>query len=135
MALRIPVTAFRGNASWTGYAMISGHWYSAPARSMSTPPSSPTPASVGDTDTLTAGARQITVRIAGEVFDPAAAARDDRQLVHPGPRGLSLAPGKYDVALQPGTAPRSTHGAHATLGPSYSANIDTNDPFFSPSSA
>ena len=29
-AEQVPVTAFRGNATWTGYDLISGHWYSGP---------------------------------------------------------------------------------------------------------
>ena len=27
---QVPVTAFRGNATWTGYDLVSGHWYSGP---------------------------------------------------------------------------------------------------------
>ena len=38
----VHATAFDGPSSWMGYALISGHWYDAPARSTSTPRSSPT---------------------------------------------------------------------------------------------
>jgi putative ABC transport system permease protein len=27
---QVQLTAFRGDASWTGYDLISGHWYSGP---------------------------------------------------------------------------------------------------------
>jgi putative ABC transport system permease protein len=44
--------------------------------------------------------------------------------------GLTLVPANYDVGLRPGTSPMACALALGTLGPNYSVNINTNDPFF-----
>jgi putative ABC transport system permease protein len=44
--------------------------------------------------------------------------------------GLTLVPANYDVGLRPGTSPMAYALALGTLGPNYSVNINTNDPFF-----
>ena len=43
LSQQVEVTAFRGNASWTGYAMISGHWYTGPGQVDVATGSSPIP--------------------------------------------------------------------------------------------
>jgi hypothetical protein len=51
--------------------MISGHWYSGAGEAdVNTAFLAQTGARVGDICTLTSGSRHLTVRIAGEVFDP-----------------------------------------------------------------
>ena len=68
---RLSLTGFGGDASWTGYAMITGHWYSGTGEAdVNTAFLTDTDAKVGDTYTLISGTRHLTVRIAGEVFDP-----------------------------------------------------------------
>jgi putative ABC transport system permease protein len=63
------VTAFDGGASWTGYPMIKGSWYSGPGSvDVNTTFLTDTGTSVGSTVTLTSGRRSETVRIAGEAF-------------------------------------------------------------------
>jgi putative ABC transport system permease protein len=69
---QLSLTGFAGDASWTGYAMISGHWYSAPGQvDVNTAFLDDTGAKVGQDYTLTSGGKHVTVQIAGEVFDPA----------------------------------------------------------------
>jgi putative ABC transport system permease protein len=66
----IPVTAFLGDAGWTGFAMSKGHWYTGPDQAV-VPKRLLTTlhATVGDTVTITGiGNRAIRVRIVGEVF-------------------------------------------------------------------
>ena len=106
VAQQIPVTAFRGDAAWTGYAMISGHWYSGPGQvDVPTDFLTVTGKAVGDTVTITAGHTQIPVRIVGEVFDTS-----NRGLeMFTGWRTLAraaatLMPDQYDVGLRPGTS-------------------------------
>jgi putative ABC transport system permease protein len=130
---QIPVTAFRGNAAWTGYAMISGHWYRAPGQvDVPTNFLTVTGKAVGDTVTITAGHTQIPVRIVGEVFDT----RNRGLEIFTGWQtlarsGLTLTPTNYDVGLRPGTSPMAyARAAFGTLGQNYSVNINTNDPFF-----
>ena len=134
---QVPVTAFRGNASWTGYDMISGHWYTGPGQvDVPTNFLTVTGKAVGDTVTFSVGGAQVTARIVGEVFDtsnrglvmltdwPTLAAAD---------RGLT--PGTYDVALRPGTSALAYIHALGralgrALGPYADLSINGRDPFF-----
>ena len=129
---QIPVTAFRGNAAWTGYAMISGHWYNAPGQvDVPTNFLTVTGKTVGDTVTITAGHTQIPVRIVGEVFDTSNRGLEMFTSWQTLARSrLTLIPATYDVGLRPGTSPLSYARALGTLGPNYSVNINTTDPFF-----
>lgn len=68
---------FTGDASWTGYALISGHWYSGPHQvDVNTAFLNDTGLSVGDSYTLTSGGRHTTITVAGEVFDPQGSATE-----------------------------------------------------------
>ena len=65
-----PLTAFRGPAAWTGYPMISGHWYTGPGQAVvSTGFLTLTGKAIGDTVTIVLGGRPIPLRIVGEDFD------------------------------------------------------------------
>ena len=130
----VSTEAFRGNASWTGYDMISGHWYRAPGEVVvNTGFLTQTGKSVGDTVTLTFGGKQITARIVGEVFDPQGrgtpAMLTSWQTLGGTRAGLTVQ--QYDVGLRPGTDPNAYADAvtHALL-PSFSASATTNDPFY-----
>jgi putative ABC transport system permease protein len=105
VADRLSLTGFGGDASWTGYALITGHWYSGTGQAdVNTAFLTDTGAKVGNTYTLTSGTRHLTIKIAGEVFEPRGgrpdiiAATSTLAALDPG-----LAPGQYDVALKPGT--------------------------------
>lgn len=97
------VTAFDGYAIWTGYDMVSGHWYTGPGQvDVSGEFLTDTGKSVGDTITLTSGSRQETVRIAGETFSGGLQMTTDWQTlsaIHP-----DLTAFQYDVGLRPGTS-------------------------------
>jgi putative ABC transport system permease protein len=102
---QLSVIGFDGNASWTGYAMIAGHWYSGPGQvDVNAAFLHDTGTAVGDTYTLTSGGKHTTVQIAGEVFDTAdgkpemIGALSTLSAVDPG-----LAPNEYQVGLAPGT--------------------------------
>jgi len=119
VADRLTLTGFGGDASWTGYAMITGHWYAGPGQAdVNTAFLTQTGAKVGDTYTLTSGPRHLTVKIAGEVFQP----RDGRPEIIAATATLAtldpgLAPGQYDVALTSGTNAQAYATAlSATLG-------------------
>src|SRR5262249_41446685 len=67
----VPAEAFRGNAAWTGYDIISGRWYTGPGEAdVNTAFLTQTGLAVGGTTTITVGGKPVTVRITGEVFDP-----------------------------------------------------------------
>ena len=110
--------AFSGDAAWTGYALIRGHWYDGPGQVVvNTAFLTQSGLSVGSPVTVNTGTAQVTVRIAGEVFQPSS----DPQLLAatqalPGlatPANLQ----QYDVGLRPGTTPASyTRAVNGTLG-------------------
>ena len=122
VADRVSLTGFAGDASWTGYAMITGHWYSGSGQAdVNTAFLTQTGAKVGDTYTLTSGTRHLTVKIAGEVLDPRGGHPDifaptsALAGIDPG-----LAPGQYDVALKPATSAQAYASTlKAALGQDY----------------
>ncbi|HTZ92947.1 MAG TPA: FtsX-like permease family protein [Streptosporangiaceae bacterium] len=116
------VTAFRGNASWTGYDIIAGHWYTGPgqvdvpARFLTV-----TGDAVGDSVTIINGNRQVTARIVGEVFSTS---NDGLELITGWKTLASIMPGvtpsQYDVGLRPGTSEVAYIQAVSNrLGPQY----------------
>jgi putative ABC transport system permease protein len=130
---QVDVTAFRGNARWTGYDMISGHWYSGPGQAVvATNFLTVTGMAVGDTVTLEYAGHQIPVRITGEVFDQdnrGLAILTDYQTLAAADPALTTA--TFDVGVRPGT---DVHAYAASLGrslgPGGSLSLNTNDPFF-----
>ena len=125
LADRLSLTAFGGDASWTGYALITGHWYAGPGQAdVNTAFLAATGTAVGDSYPMTSGGRHVTVRIAGEIFDPAGG-RPEIIAALPTLAGFDpgLAVGQYDVALQPGTdATAYASAVGRVLGLDYSVN-------------
>jgi putative ABC transport system permease protein len=119
---QVSVTAFRGDATWTGYDLVSGHWYSGPGQvDVPTGFLTATGKSVGDRVTFLLDGHQIRAAIVGEVFDTSN-------------RGISmitgwqtitaadptLTPDQYDVGLRSGTdAAAYTQALGQRLGPDY----------------
>jgi putative ABC transport system permease protein len=114
LAQEVDLTAFHSNASWTGYALISGHWYTGPGQVLvATHFLTETGKSVGDQITIVANGKPIHVRIVGQVF----ATRNtglfmitDWQTVAgawggagPGP-GRTAGPQVFDIGLKPGVS-------------------------------
>jgi putative ABC transport system permease protein len=101
---------FDGSSSWMGYALISGHWYNAPGEvDVNTDFLIDSGLAIGDTatvytGTVAAGAKPVTVRIAGEIFDP----RDEPEIFAAAQTLPSVATaGNFDqwnVGLRPGTS-------------------------------
>jgi putative ABC transport system permease protein len=122
------VTAFRGSAGWTGYAMISGHWYTGPGQAVvPTAFLTATGKTVGDTVTLFSGRRQVSVRIVGQVFDSSnnglAVITSWATLARVDP---GLAPSQYDIGLRPGTSvPAYVQALGTRLGPAYRAQVNS----------
>ena len=124
---RLSLIGFGGDASWTGYALIAGHWYSgADQADVNTGFLAQTGTKVGDSYTLTSGNHQITIHIAGEIFDPSGgnaeiiASQSTLAALDPG-----LSPDQYDVALTPGTNAQGYADAlGAKLGQTYQVNAN-----------
>ena len=107
LAQQVPVTAFRGDASWIGYPMVSGHWYTGPGQA-DVPLGflAATGTKVGGSVTIAFAGRQIPIRIVGDVFD----ADNDGLTIFTSFQTLSgadpgLAPDVYAIGVRPGTNP------------------------------
>jgi putative ABC transport system permease protein len=133
LSQQVEVTAFRGDASWTGYGMVSGHWYTGPDQvDVSTGFLTDTGKTVGDTVTLTDGGKQVTARIVGQVFD-----NDNNGLAMlTGWQTLAsidhgLVPDQYDIGLASGTSAGTYAGSLGSkLGPAYIINTNDQDQGF-----
>ena len=124
-----PLTAFRGPAAWTGYPLISGHWYTGPGQAVvSTGFLSLTGKKIGDDVTIVLGSTPIRVRIVGEDFDSegrgVSVITDTRTLA---PAGQALTePQQYDVGLRPGVSLDSYIRSLGTrLGSGYGVSLNT----------
>jgi putative ABC transport system permease protein len=132
LSQQVQATAFRGDARWTGYPMISGHWYTGPGQAVvGTGFLTDTGNSVGDTVTIVSGHRLVPVKIVGQVFDTdnngIALITDWRTLAQTeaGPM-----PGRYDVALRPGTsAVRYAQALGRRLGAPYGVAVNVRGGF------
>ena len=128
---QLSLTGFGGDASWTGYQLITGHWYRGNDQAVvNTGFLTDTGAQVGDSYQVTSGSRHVTVRITGEIFEPNGGTPE---IVASLPTLSVLDPHltvvQYDVALRPGTAAASFANTLATaLGPSYSVSANTATP-------
>jgi putative ABC transport system permease protein len=128
---QLSLVAFGGDASWTGYQLITGHWYRGHGQAVvNTGFLTDTGAQVGDSYQITSGSRHITVRITGEIFEPNGgtpkilASLPTLSVLDP-----HLTAVQYDVALRPGTAAASYASTLATaLGPDYSVSADSGPP-------
>jgi putative ABC transport system permease protein len=119
----VQATVFDGSSSWMGYALISGHWYDAPGEvDVNTTFLTDGGLAVGDTTTVytgtvTAGAKPVTVRIAGEIFDPG---NQPRMYASAQTLPGTAVPDNFwqwNVGLKPGTtATAYSQGVNAELG-------------------
>jgi putative ABC transport system permease protein len=127
LAGQLTLTGFGGDASWTGYAMVSGHWYSGPGQvDVNTAFLTATGTRVGQQYTLTSGGMHTTVRIAGEVFAPAGGRP---QLIGATATLSAIDPGlstrMYQVELAPGTDAGSyVNTLQSALGPGYLVGVN-----------
>jgi len=124
---QLTLTGFSGDSSWTGYAMISGHWYTGPHQvDVNTVFLTDTGAKVGDDYTFTSGGKHVTVQIAGQVFAPEGGhpevfgTASTISAIDPNLNGYM-----YHVELAPGTDVGSyVNALQSALGPGYLVNLN-----------
>ena len=122
------VNVYAGPSSWMGYALISGHWYDAPGEVVvNTTFLTDSGLAVGDTatvytGTVTAGAKPVTVRIAGEIFEPSNEPR--MYAAAQTLPGTAVADNfwQWNVGLKPGTTA-------AAYSQAVNAKLGSNSPF------
>jgi putative ABC transport system permease protein len=120
----VNATVYDGASSWMGYGLIAGHWYDAPGQiDVNTRFLADTGLAVGDPVTINpgstagSGAGPVTVRIAGEIFNPS-----DNPRVFAAAQtlpGLAVAGNfqQWNIGLKPGTnAAAYTQALSARLG-------------------
>jgi putative ABC transport system permease protein len=126
LAQQVSVTAFTGDATWTGYPVLRGHWYTGPDQA-DVPAFflTETGTTIGDTVTIIFNGKQIPVRIVGEIFDTGLVMiTDSRTLAS---AGHLLAPSRYDVELRPGTSTAAyVQALSITLGPADQVSANNN---------
>ena len=126
-----PLTAFRGPAAWTGYPLISGHWYTAPGQAVvSTGFLTLTGKKIGDDVTIVLGTTPLRVRIVGEDFDSqgrgVSVVTDWRTLAGAHVPAALSEPDQYDVGLRPGvSADGYVQALGQRLGSGYGAQVNT----------
>jgi putative ABC transport system permease protein len=126
LSQQFSVTAFTGDAAWTGYPVLRGHWYTGPGQA-DVPADflSETGTTIGDTVTIIFNGKQIPVRIAGEIFDTGLVMITDSGTL--ASAGHPLSPSQYDVELRPGTSTAAYVRALSTaLGPADQVSANSN---------
>ena len=119
LSQQVSVTAFAGDAAWTGYPVPSGHWFTGPGQA-DVPQDflTETGTTVGDTVTLIYNGRQILVRIVGEIFDTGLVMLTDSRTL--ASAGHPPAPSQYDIGLRPGTSAGAyVQAVSFAIGPGY----------------
>jgi putative ABC transport system permease protein len=128
---RIPLVAYREDAGWAGYQLISGRWFAGPDEVVA-------PTNVfrsggfrlGDTLLLGAGGRSVRVTLVGEVFDEAREGTDELVLRGGWPVLTALqpdaAPTRWEVLPVTGTPAGAYRSALSDeLGQAASVDIVT----------
>jgi putative ABC transport system permease protein len=129
LSQQVPVTAYRGASSWTGYPIISGRWFTGPGQAdVPTGFLNVTGKKVGDTVMVTFAGRQFPVRIVGEVFSSqhrgVSMITDWQTLARVSPS--QALPGQYDVGLRPGTSVAAyAQALGSRLGSAYTVSLNS----------
>ncbi|ATO13630.1 ABC transporter permease [Micromonospora sp. WMMA2032] len=94
----VSVTAITGDATWDGFEMVSGRWFTAPGEAVASGPLlTATGARIGDTVTVHVEGTSARLRIVGEVFESTMAVFADTTAF------ADRKPAEYRIALTPGT--------------------------------
>jgi putative ABC transport system permease protein len=120
----VPVTAYDGDATWLGYVVIHGRWFSAPGEAVApTAFFTRTGYHLGDTvDALLYGT-PVQLKLVGEIFDQ----QGDDILLRTSFASLParLAIWSYEVQLRPGTDGVSYASAVESAGPGITARLNS----------
>ena len=124
--------AFDGNASWLGFDMVTGHWYTGPGQvDVNTVFLNQTGLSVGDTTSLTDGGTTTSARIVGEVYFPSNQPLLLTSWQTLGGAAAGLTVDQYDIVLKPGVSSQAYgNGLGSALGPNLGMGIYGSGQFF-----
>ncbi|GGN23122.1 hypothetical protein GCM10010109_37960 [Actinoplanes campanulatus] len=120
--LPLSIRAYQGDASWTGYPLLSGRWYAEPGEAVAGARLlSSFGVRVGDELTVSTPGGRTTVRIVGEVFSNGSTA-----VMIMDAAGLGGSPGLrgFEVSIAPGTDPHAyAANLNAALGETAHAQV------------
>jgi putative ABC transport system permease protein len=111
----VPLTGYRGDASWIGYPIISGRWLRAPGEAVApTAFFTTTHHHVGDRITVGLSGQPITMTLVGEIFD----VQDNGVLLRTDYSSFpaNLEPNEYEIQVRPGTDPNSYAASFGQAG-------------------
>jgi putative ABC transport system permease protein len=120
----VPVTAYSGDSSWLGFALIQGRWFAAPGEAVApTAFFARTGHQVGDTIIVSFYGQPVRLTLVGEIFD----SQGDNILLRTGFDSLpgKLATWSYEVQLRPGTDPVAYASTIEAAGPNLTARLNS----------
>lgn len=119
----VAVYAYRGDASWLGYQLIHGRWFSATGEAVApTAFFTRTGRHLGDSIAALLYGQPVAIKLVGEIFDQ----QGDNILLR---TGIETLPGRtavwnYEIQLRSGSDPSSYAAAIESAGPGLSARIN-----------
>ena len=119
----VAVYGYRGDASWLGYQMIHGRWFSATGEAVApTAFFARTGRHIGDSITASLDGQPVAIKLVGEIFDQ----QGDDILLR---TGIETLPGRttvwnYEIQLRPGSDPSRYAAAIESAGPGLSTRIN-----------
>lgn len=118
----VPLTAYRGDASWLGYPIIGGRWFSSAGEAVApTAFFTRTGHHVGDTITATLNGQELHLALVGEVFD----IQGDNILLRTAWASLPGNPEahQYEIQLRPGSNANVYAGALQSGNPGIGVDV------------
>ena len=119
----VAVYAYRGDASWLGYELIHGRWFSTMGEAVApTAFFTRTGRHIGDSISASLYGQPMTIKLVGEIFDQ----QGDNILLR---TGIETLPGRtavwnYEIQLRAGSDPSTYAAAIESAGPGLSARIN-----------
>jgi putative ABC transport system permease protein len=119
----VPVIPYDGDASWLGFAVIHGRWFSAPGEAVApTAFLTRTGYHIGDRIDASLYGTPVQLKLVGEIFDQ----QGDDVLLRTsfGSLPAKLATWSYEIQLRPGTDPVAYASALESAGPGITARLN-----------
>ena len=120
----VPVWAYRGDASWVGFVLIHGRWFTAPGEAVApTAFFTRTGSHVGDTITAWFYGKPASLKLVGEIFDQ----QGDDILLRTSFDSIpaNVVAWDYDVQLRPGTDAVAFARAIEEASPTLTTRVNT----------
>ncbi|HKV30552.1 MAG TPA: FtsX-like permease family protein [Candidatus Dormibacteraeota bacterium] len=118
----VPLTAYRGDASWLGYPVIGGRWFNSAGEAVApTAFLTRTQHRLGDTITASLNGQDLSLRLVGEIFD----IQGDNILLRTDWGSLpgNFEAQQYEIQLRPGTNANVYAGTLQSASPELGVDV------------